>query len=129
MFKSFGGRDIPLTLMEATFDYPYLKDETNGFEIISLPYEHDGMSAFLFDRKNLFLFIVRNEEISEAHMFLILPSNEGQEEFEKLEKKLLTLEFQDIFDRMGVVFGDILLPRMELKFSTNLGSYLSTIGK
>ena len=29
--------------MEATFDYPYLKDETNGFEIISLPYEHDGM--------------------------------------------------------------------------------------
>ena len=62
-------------------------------------------------------------------MFLILPSNEGQEEFETLEKKLLTLDFQDIFDRMGVVFGDILLPRMELKFSTNLGSYLSTIGK
>ena len=47
----------------------------------------------------------------------------------KLEKKLLTLDFQDIFDRMGVVFGDILLPRMELKFSTNLGSYLSKIGK
>ena len=28
--------------MEATFDYPYYKDENNGFEIISLPYEHDG---------------------------------------------------------------------------------------
>ena len=41
-FQSFGGRRIPLTLMEATFDYPYLKDESNGFEIISLPYEHDG---------------------------------------------------------------------------------------
>jgi len=111
-FKSFGDRKIPLTLMEATFDYPYLKDESNGFEIISLPYEHD----------------VRNEEISEAHMFLILPSHEGQEEFEKLEKTLLTLDFPDIFDRMGVVFGDVLLPRMELKFSTNLGSYFSQIG-
>ena len=75
------------------------------------------------------LFSVRNEEISEAHMFLILPSHEGQEEFEKLEKKLLTLDFPDIFDRMGVVFGDVLLPRMELKFSTNLGSYFSQIGK
>ena len=61
-------------------------------------------------------------------MFLILPSHEGQEEFEKLEKKLLTLDFPDIFDRMGVVFGDVLLPRMELKFSTNLGSYFSQIG-
>ena len=62
-------------------------------------------------------------------MFLILPSNEGRDQFQKLEKKLLTLDFPDIFDRMGVVFGDVLLPRMELKFSTNLGSYLSTIGK
>ena len=62
-------------------------------------------------------------------MFLILPSHEGQEEFEKLEKTLLTLDFPDIFDRMGVVFGDVLLPRMELKFSTNLGSYFSQIGK
>ena len=130
-FKSFGDRKIPLTLMEATFDYPYLKDESNGFEIISLPYEHDGMQtkvSLLVD--NFFLlFLVRNEEISEAHMFLILPSHEGQEEFEKLEKTLLTLDFPDIFDRMGVVFGDVLLPRMELKFSTNLGSYFSQIGK
>ena len=32
--------------MEATFDYPYYKDRTNGFEIISLPYEHDGKLTF-----------------------------------------------------------------------------------
>ena len=44
-FKSFQ-RQIPITLMEATFDYPYFKDETNGFEIISLPYEHDGKRFF-----------------------------------------------------------------------------------
>ena len=61
-------------------------------------------------------------------MFLILPSKEGKEEFEMLERKLLSLDFPDIFERMGVVFGDILLPRMELEFSANLGSFLSTIG-
>lgn len=32
--------------MEATFDYPYYKDGTNGFEIISLPYEHDGKLTY-----------------------------------------------------------------------------------
>lgn len=74
------------------------------------------------------LFTEKNEDISEAHMFLILPSKEGKQEFEKLEKKLLNLNFPDIFERMGVVFGDVLLPRMELKFSTNLGSFLSSIG-
>lgn len=61
-------------------------------------------------------------------MFLILPSKEGKQEFEMLERKLLSLDFPDIFERMGVVFGDILLPRMELEFSANLGSFLSTIG-
>lgn len=71
---------------------------------------------------------MKNEEISEAHMFLILPSKEGKQEFEMLERKLLSLDFPDIFERMGVVFGDILLPRMELEFSANLGSFLSTIG-
>ena len=45
-----------------------------------------------------------------------------------MEKKLLTLDFLDIFDLMGVVFGDVLLPRIELKISTNLGSYLFAIG-
>jgi len=110
-FKSFQ-RQIPITLMEATFDYPYFKDETNGFEIISLPYEHDA----------------KNEEISEAHMFLILPSEEGEEAYQRVESKFQNLNFQEIFDNMSVVFGDVLLPRMELKFSTNLGSFLSSIG-
>ena len=40
-FNSFN-KHIPITLMEATFDYPYYKDEENMFEMISLPYEHDG---------------------------------------------------------------------------------------
>ena len=143
--------------MEATFDYPYYKDGTNGFEIISLPYEHDGKnyiyirihpllfnllitleSMWVFksnwhfdinwEREKTVLFSEKNEDISEAHMFLILPSKEGKQEFEMLERKLLNLNFPDIFVRMGVVFGDILLPRMELKFSTNLGSFLSSIG-
>ena len=40
-FQSFN-KDIPITLMDATFDYPYYKDDENMFEMISLPYEHDG---------------------------------------------------------------------------------------
>ena len=40
-FTSFE-KNIPLTLMEVTLDYPYIKDDTHGFEMISLPYEHDG---------------------------------------------------------------------------------------
>ena len=47
-------------------------------------------------------------------MFLILPSKEGKESFEAVERKLLTLNFEEVFDKMGVVFGDILLPRMEM---------------
>ena len=42
--------------MEATFDYPYLKDESNGFEIISLPYEHDGKSKARHFYMGLILF-------------------------------------------------------------------------
>jgi len=110
-FNSFA-KKIPLTLMEATFDYPYYKDEGVGMEIISLPYEHD----------------VRNEEISEAHMFLILPTEQGEEAFEGLEAKLPSLNFEQIFDAMEVVFGDVLLPRMEIEFSANLGPHLAQIG-
>lgn len=84
-----------------------------------------SLAFTLFMKSSL---LVNNEDISEAHMFLILPSEEGKQEFEMLERKLLNLDFPDIFDKMGVVFGDILLPRMELKFSTNLGSFLSSIG-
>lgn len=110
-FDSFG-KKIPVTLMEATFDYPYYKDENIGVEIISLPYEHD----------------VRNEEISEAHMFLMLPTKKGKRAFETLESKLQTLNFQEIFEKMEVVFGDVLLPRMEMEFTANLGPFLSGIG-
>lgn len=110
-FLSFD-KKIPLTLMEATFDYPYYEDRKAGMEIISLPYEHD----------------VRNEEISEAHMFLMLPTKQGREAFEELEAKLPSLNFEEIFEAMDVVFGDILLPRMEIEFSTNLGPYLAEIG-
>ena len=56
-FNSFGGREIPITLMEATFDYPYLKDETNGFEIISLPYEHDGRQFVRILARKYFYFL------------------------------------------------------------------------
>ena len=43
--------------MEATFDYPYLKDETNGFEIISLPYEHDGRQFVRILARKYFYFL------------------------------------------------------------------------
>lgn len=62
-------------------------------------------------------------------MFLILPSKEGKESFEAVERKLLTLNFEEVFDKMGVVFGDILLPRMEMEFSANLGPFLADLGK
>ena len=73
-------------------------------------------------------YSVRNEEISEAHMFLILPSREGREAFEAVERRLQTLNFEEVFDKMGVVFGDILLPRMEMEFSANLGPFLAELG-
>ena len=82
-FQSFN-KDIPITLMEATFDYPYYMDDDNMFEMISLPYEHDGNKLERISSKiHFFLSPVRNEEISEAHMFLILPSREGEEAWEK----------------------------------------------
>ena len=42
-----------MTYMSVKLDFPYYKDDT--LEIFSLPYEHDQL----------------NEEISEAHMFLM----------------------------------------------------------
>ena len=126
-FNSFQ-KQIPLTLMEATFDYPYYKDEGDMFEMISLPYEHDGKCKS--DYISFYRFeLVRNEEISEAHMFLILPSKEGREAFEAVERRLQTLNFEEVFDKMGVVFGDIYLPRMEMEFSANLGPFLAELGK
>ena len=72
---------------------------------------------------------VRNEEISEAHMFLMLPTKTGRDAFEDLERKLPSLNFEEIFEKMEVVFGDILLPRMEMEFTANLGPFLSGIGE
>ena len=40
-FKSFEHQKN-LTLMTATLDLPYYKDENIGLEILSLPYEHDS---------------------------------------------------------------------------------------
>ena len=62
-------------------------------------------------------------------MFLMLPTQKGRKAFEELEGKLPSLNFEEIFDAMEVVFGDILLPRMEIEFSTNLGPYLAKIGQ
>ena len=44
---------LQMTYMSVKLDFPYYKDDT--LEIFSLPYEHDQL----------------NEEISEAHMFLM----------------------------------------------------------
>ena len=45
-FTSFESQSN-LTLMTATMDLPYYKDEDLGMEILSLPYEHDGKSGFV----------------------------------------------------------------------------------
>ena len=62
-------------------------------------------------------------------MFLMLPTKTGRDAFEDLERKLPSLNFEEIFEKMEVVFGDILLPRMEMEFTANLGPFLSGIGK
>jgi len=110
-FDSFGvQKDI--TLMTSTLDIPYHKDEELGLEMLSLPYEHD----------------VRNEEISEAHMFLMMPTKTGKEAFEELEKKFLTLNFEDIFQKMEPAYAEIQLPRMKMEFQSNLKKVLEEIG-
>ena len=77
----------------------------------------------------LYKHLVRNEEISEAHMFLMLPTGKGKGAFEEVERKLPGLNFEEIFEKMEVVFGDVLLPKMEMDFTTNLGPFLSAIGQ
>jgi len=112
-FNSFRGKSIPVTYMiHPAFDFPYLKDDNLGMEILSLPYEHD----------------VRNAEISEAHMFLLLPTRSGQQAFEELESTLVGTDFQDIFSRMKPVYGDLELPRMRLEFQDNLKPTLEKLG-
>jgi len=110
-FHSFSG-DRQVTYMSAKLDFPYYKDEDLGMEILSLPYEHD----------------VRNEEISEAHMFLIRPIEDGQEAYETLESKFTSLHFQDVFQKMEPAYAEIELPRMKMEFQANLKDYLADIG-
>ena len=74
------------------------------------------------------LISVRNEEISEAHMFLMLPTKEGKEAYEELEKKFLTLNFEEIFQKMEPAYADIELPRMKMEFKSNLKKALENIG-
>jgi len=110
-FASFQ-RNINLTLMTALIDFPFLSDPNLGFEIASLPYEHD----------------VRNEDISEAHMFIIKPNNPGEAAFLELEQKLAKLDWEDVFARMEPIYGEMQLPRMRLEFQTNLAPILSNLG-
>jgi len=110
-FNSFR-KKINLTLMTANIDFPYLADPDLGFKIASLPYEHD----------------VRNEEISEAHMFLILPNQPGEEAFLEVENRLTTLDWEDVFQRMQPVYGEFLLPRIKMEFQTNLAATLANLG-
>jgi len=110
-FRSFR-RDISLTLMTANIDIPFLSDPDLGFEIASLPYEHD----------------VKNEEISEAHMFLILPHGEGEDEYNKLENTFHTLNWEEVFKRMEPVYAGVQVPRMKIEFQTNLAPILADMG-
>merc|ERR1719427_141064 len=110
-FESFH-KNINLTLMSANMDVPYASEEQLGFEILSLPYEHD----------------VRNEEISEAHMFLILPHESGEQAFLKVEQNLIDLDWQSVFEKMDLVYGNIQLPRLMMEFQTNLAPILSNMG-
>jgi len=110
-FNSFNSQ-TNLTLMESTLDLPYYKDENMGMEILSLPYEHD----------------VRNEDISEAHMFLLLPTEEGEEAYQELESRFSKTNFEDVFQKMEPVYAGIELPRMKMEFQTNLKGPLENIG-
>lgn len=110
-FTSFESQSN-LTLMTATMDLPYYKDEDLGMEILSLPYEHDA----------------RNEDISEAHMFLMLPTKTGKEAYEELESRFLTTNFEELFQKMEPVYAEIELPRMKMEFQSNLKTVLEDIG-
>jgi len=110
-FHTFSG-DTQVTYMSAKLDFPYYRDDALGMEILSLPYEHDA----------------RNEEISEAHMFLIRPTRPGLEAFQALEQAFTALQFQDIFQKMEPAYAEIELPRMTMEFQANLKHVLADIG-
>ena len=77
----------------------------------------------------LYLFVsVNNTGTSEAHMFLIQPTNGTKEGFEALERKLPSVDFEAVFKKMKIEFGNILLPRMKMEFSQNLQPHFSSMG-
>jgi len=108
-FHSFNNPQ-EMTYMSVKLDFPYYKDDT--LEIFSLPYEHDQL----------------NEEISEAHMFLMRPSQEGEAAFEELERTFASLDFEEIFQKMEITNAGLELPKMKLDFSANLKPALQDIG-
>lgn len=112
-FTSFN-KSIPLTLMSSNMDFPYLKDDDLGLEIASLPYLHTTRGS--------------GEDISEIHMFVILPTVAGEAAFTQLESTLPDLNFQDLFSRMEPTYADFELPKMKLEFSANLKESLESLG-
>lgn len=110
-FLSFN-KKVNLTLMTATLDFPYLEDRHAGYRIASLPYQNEGGT----------------EGVSEAHMFLIQPIQSGEEAFLALEKQLDSVNWEEVFDKMSPVFGEIHLPRMRMEFQANLADHLAELG-
>merc|ERR1711970_604350 len=76
-FSSFD-KNISLTLMTSDIDFPYLRDDDLGLEIASLPYKH-------YTRGD-------GQEISEVHMFIVMPTEKDEEAFTELESQLPTLD-------------------------------------
>ena len=61
-------------------------------------------------------------------MFLMMPTKTGKEAYEELESKFLTLNFEEIFQKMEPVYAEIELPRMKMEFQSNLKKVLEDIG-
>ena len=61
-------------------------------------------------------------------MFLMMPTKTGKEAYEELESKFLTLNFEEIFQKMEPVYAEIELPRIKMEFQSNLKKVLEDIG-
>jgi serine protease inhibitor len=58
----------------------------------------------------------------------MMPTKAGKEAYEELESKFLTLNFEEIFQKMEPVYAEIELPRMKMEFQSNLKKVLEDIG-
>ena len=101
-----------MTFMSQKMDLPYYKNDSLGLEMVSLPYEHD----------------LNNSGISEAHMFLMLPTEESPAAYANLETTFATLDFEEVFQKMEPVYAEIEMPRMKMEFQTNLKEVFEDIG-